>query len=83
MYKEYEKCIGNVIVSSHGESMLEYTGILISEYDNTIQLRDATITRVMQSLQKSIFGSEVMTYKRNISVVSINKNYVISCNKVD
>lgn len=83
MYKEYENCIVNVIVSSHGESMLEYTGILISEYDNTIQLRDATITRVMQSLQKSIFGSEVMTYKRNISVVSINKNYVISCNKVD
>jgi hypothetical protein len=63
--------------------MLEYTGILISEYDNTIQRRDATITRVMQSLQKSMFGSEVMTYKRNISVVSINKNYVISCNKVD
>ena len=83
MYKEYENCLVSVIVSSRGDAILEYTGIFLSESGHTIQLGNASITRVLQSLQKSMFGSEMMTYKRNIPDIIINKEYIISCNKID
>ena len=70
-----------IIVSSRAEFLLEYTGVLCEENENTLKLKNAEINQAMLNFQKNMFGSGIGNYKQNLEEVIINKNYVISCNK--
>ena len=82
MFKEFKDNMVNVIVSSHGNTILEYDGVLVSEDDKTIVLKNVSINCAMPSFQKSVFSGGMINYKNNINTVAINKNYIISCNKI-
>lgn len=81
MFKEFKDCVVNVIVSSHGNTILEYDGVLVSEDTNSIQLKNVSLNCAMPSFQKSVFSGGMINYKNNLSTVVINKDYIISCNK--
>ena len=80
----YSDLIGEkvtVVVSSKGDTMLEYIGTLVSETEDTLELKDVDISYLMLNFQKGIFGSNINKYKDNLEKVIINKRYVISCDK--
>ncbi len=81
MYKEFKDCLVNVIVSSHGNTILEYDGLLVAENDKAITLRSVSINCAMPTFQKSVFSGGMSNYKNNLSTVAINKEYIISCNQ--
>jgi len=70
-----------IIVSSRGDNLLEYIGILVSENEDAIELRNVDISYLMLNFQKGIFGGNINKYKENIEKVIISKRYIISCNK--
>jgi len=71
----------NIVVSSRADNLLEYTGTLVSENEESIELKDANISYLMLNFQKGIFGNNMNKYKENLEKVIVNKNYIISCNK--
>jgi len=71
----------NIVVSSRTDNLLEYTGTLVSENEESIELKDANISYLMLNFQKGIFGNNMNKYKENLEKVIVNKNYIISCNK--
>lgn len=71
----------NIVVSSRADNLLEYTGTLVLENEEYIELKDANISYLMLNFQKGIFGNNMNKYKENLEKVIINKNYIISCNK--
>lgn len=80
----YSDLIGEkvtVVVSSKGDTMLEYIGTLVSETEDTLELKDVDISYLMLNFQKGIFGSNINKYKDNLEKVIINKRYIISCDK--
>lgn len=80
----YSDLIGEkvtIVVSSKGDTMLEYIGTLESETEDTLELKDVDISYLMLNFQKGIFGSNINKYKDNLEKVIINKRYVISCDK--
>ena len=80
----YSNLIGEkvtIVVSSKGDTMLEYIGTLVSEKEDTIELKNADLSYLMLNFQKGIFGSNINKYKDNVEKVIINKRYIISCNK--
>ena len=80
----YSDLIGEkvtIVVSSKGDTMLEYIGTLVSEKEDTIELKNADLSYFMLNFQKGIFGSNINKYKDNVEKVIINKRYIISCNK--
>jgi len=80
----YKNLIGervNVVVSSRGDTILEYVGILSNESSDTIELTNTNISYLMLNFQKGIFGSNINKYKENVEKVIINKRYIISCDK--
>ncbi len=80
----YSDLIGEkvtIVVSSKGDTMLEYIGTLVSEKEDTIELKNADLSYLMLNFQKGIFGSNINKYKDNVEKVIINKRYIISCNK--
>ena len=70
------------IISSRNESVLEYRGLLCEESENTVKLKNATINVAMLNFQKNIFGGSIGDYYQNVEEIIINKNYIISCNKI-
>ncbi|MGI6608229.1 MAG: hypothetical protein ACOX1F_04535 [Erysipelotrichaceae bacterium] len=71
-----------VIISSRGDNLLEYIGILEAETENSILMSDVNISYLMLNFQKGFFaGNNMNMYKENISRVIINKKYIISCDK--
>lgn len=79
MFKNLIGARVTVIVSSKGDTILEYVGTLISENDDTIELQNADISYLMLNFQKGIFGGNINRYKQNLSKVIINKQYIVSC----
>ena len=80
----YSELIGErvtVVVSSKGDTMLEYIGTLVGESDDSIELEKTDISYLMLNFQKGIFGGNINRYKENLDKVIINKRYIISCNK--
>lgn len=80
----YKALVGEkvtVVVSSRGDNLLEYIGILSSENDDAIELTNVDISYLMLNFQKGIFGGNVNKYQENLEKVIINKRYVISCDK--
>ena len=80
----YKSLIGEqvtVVVSSRGDNLLEYVGILSFEDENTLELKNVNISYLMLSFQKGFFGGDISKYKENVDDVIINKRYIISCNK--
>ena len=68
-----------VLVATRGEMVLEYTGVLISEGENTLKLENVSISTAILSFQRNMFGN-INSYKDNISEIIVNKEYVVSCN---
>ena len=68
-----------VVVSSKGDTILEYVGNLVSENDDSIELQNADISYLMLNFQKGIFGGNINRYKQNLNKVVINKQFIISC----
>lgn len=81
MYKDLIGERVNVVVSSRGDTMLEYIGTLVSETDDTLELENTDISYLMLNFQKGIFGNNINKYKENVDKVIINKRYIISCDK--
>ena len=78
MYKELINKDVEVIVSSRGEMLLEYNGVLVEEDETSIKLKNVNISTAMLSFQKSMFGN-MNTYKNNVSEVIVCKNFIVSC----
>ena len=79
----YNDLIGkrvNVIISSRAANLLEYTGTLVSENNEIIELSNVNISYLILNIQKGIFGDNINKYKENVNKVIINKKYIISCN---
>ena len=80
----YKSLIGErvtIVVSSRGDNLLEYIGILSSEESDTIELTNVDISYLLLNFQKGIFGNSMSQYQKNLEKVIINKRYIISCNK--
>ncbi len=79
----YNELIGkrvNVIISSRADNLLEYTGTLVSENNEIIELSNVNISYLILNIQKGIFGDNINRYKENVNKVIVNKKYIISCN---
>ena len=70
-----------LIISTRADNILEYTGIVLSETEESVLLSNVTISFMMLNFQKGIFGNNMNIYKENIDKVVLNKRYIISCNK--
>ena len=81
MYKDLMGERVNVVVSSRGDTILEYVGTLSNENEDAIELTNANISYLMLNFQKGIFGNTINKYKENVEKVIINKRYIISCDK--
>ena len=81
MYKDFIGYDVTIVVSSRAENLLEYSGKLIKEDENTITMCNASISYLMLNFQKNIFGNGIGKYKTEVDEVIINKRYIISCNK--
>lgn len=81
MYKDIINNEVTVLVATKGDTVLEYNGILVSENDTEIELKDATICTMLLNLQRNMFGTNMTKYKEDIDRVIINKKYIISCIK--
>lgn len=80
----YRDLIGEkvtIVVSSRGDTILEYVGTLSNENEDAIELTNANISYLMLNFQKGIFGNNINKYKENVDKVIINKRYIISCDK--
>ncbi len=80
MYKELIGKRVNVIISSRADNLLEYTGTLVSENNEIIELSNVNIPYLILNIQKGIFGDNINRYKENVNKVIVNKKYIISCN---
>ena len=81
MYKDLIGEKVTIVVSSKGDTMLEYIGTLVSETNDTLELENTDISYLMLNFQKGIFGNNINKYKENVDKVIINKRYIISCDK--
>ena len=80
MYKDMINSRVTVLVSSRGETVLEYVGTLTNEDDKSIMLSEVDVSYLMLNFQKGIFGDSMSRYKQGLGKVVINKRYIISCN---
>jgi len=55
-----------IVVASRGENLLEYTGTLILESDETVELTNVEISYLVLNFQKGIFGGDINKYKSNL-----------------
>ncbi len=80
----YESLIGenvSVIVSSRGEKVLEYIGVLSSESEDTIVLSNVDVFYLTKVSYAYGSREEVQKFKSNMRKAIINKKYIISCDK--
>lgn len=81
----FESFIGErviVDVSTGGEKLLEYMGVLSSESEDTIVLTNADILYLTKQFNASGWTNEkLQPYRSKMSKVIINKKYIISCEK--
>ena len=81
MYRDLMGEKVTIVVSSRGDTILEYVGTLSNENEDAIVLTNANISYLMLNFQKGIFGNNINKYKENVDKVIINKRYIISCDK--
>jgi hypothetical protein len=81
MYKELIGRKITVLVATKGDVVLEYSGTLVGESENEIELSDVSIATMLLNLQRSVFGSNMTGYKEGIEKSIINKKFIISCIK--
>ncbi len=81
MYKDLVGERVTIIVSSRGDNLLEYVGVLSAENDDVLELKNVDISYMMLNFQKGLFGGNIYKYAENVDKVIVNKRYVISCNK--
>ena len=83
MFKEMIDKRVSIIISSRGDNLLEYVGVLQNETEDVIELTSVDISYLMLNFQKGIFGGNINKYKENINKVILNKRYIISCHLVN
>lgn len=81
MYSDFIGKKVNIVISSRGDTLLEYVGIVETEDEKTITLSNADISYLMLNFQKGIFGNNMNVYRKELDKVIINKKYIISCNE--
>ncbi len=81
MYKDLINERITIIVSSRGDNLLEYVGVLSNENDDTLELKNVDISYMMLNFQKGLFGGNIYKYAENVDRVIINKHYIISCHR--
>ena len=81
MFKSFIGERVTVIISSRGDNLLEYYGVLKEENEDSIELTSVDISYLMLNFQKGIFGNNINKYKVNLPNVILNKKYIISINK--
>ena len=81
MFKSFIGERVTVIISSRGDNLLEYYGVLKEENEDSIELTNVDISYLMLNFQKGIFGNNINKYKVNLPNVILNKKYIISINK--
>ena len=81
MFKSFIGERVTVIISSRGDNLLEYYGVLKEENEDSIELTNVDISYLMLNFQKGIFGNNINKYKVNLPNVILNKKYIISMNK--
>ena len=81
MYKDFIGCEVNLVISTRTDNLLEYSGKIEKEDENTIVMSNVSISYLMLNFQKNILGNNLGKYREDISEVIINKKYIISCNK--
>lgn len=79
MYKDLIGSRVSVVVSSRGDNLMEYVGVMSAVNEEVVELTNVNISYLMLNFQKGIFGNNINTYKTNVSRVIINKKYIISC----
>ncbi len=79
MFKDFKNERVTVVISSRGDNLLEYVGILEEEYDDSILMSNVSISYLMLNYQKGFFGDNFNQYRENLSKVIVNKKYIISC----
>jgi len=79
MYKSLIGSRVSIFVSSRGDNLMEYVGVMSAENDEAVELTNVNISYLMLNFQKGIFGNNINVYKTNVSKVIINKKYIISC----
>lgn len=83
----YNNLIGEkitIIVSTRGEHLLEYTGTLLSENEEALELANVEIKYFMIAefaIHKQMFGDAYNKGRNNIERLVLNKRHIISCNK--
>ena len=70
-----------LLISTRADNILEYTGTVLNESDDFVELSNVTISFMMLYFQKGIFGNNMNIYKEDIDKVVLNKRYIISINK--
>ncbi len=80
MYKDFINKEVRVMVTSHGDNILEYEGIFTKEDENNIALKNASIKYAMVNFQKNFFGNNINIFASDLENVVINKRFIISCN---
>jgi len=82
MFKSFIGEKVEVIVSTRGDYVLEYSGILKSESPDEIELEEASCNILLNNLSKGLFGgSDYASIGNSMEKTIINKKYIISCNK--
>ena len=81
MFKELIGENVTLLISTRADNILEYTGTVLNESDDFVELSNVTISFMMLYFQKGIFGNNMNIYKEDIDKVVLNKRYIISINK--
>lgn len=81
MFKELIGENVTLLISTRADNILEYTGTVLNESDDFVELSNVTISFMMLNFQKGIFGNNMNIYKEDIDKVVLNKRYIISINK--
>lgn len=81
MYEELINSEVLVIVATKSDQFLEYKGLIVSENDECIKLKNVSISFPTVKFQRNVFGEGIASYKSNLDTVIVNKKFIISCNK--
>lgn len=82
MYKEFIGQQVTVLVATRGDNVLEYTGTISDESNETLTMTNTDIGYLLLNFQKGFFGNNIGKYKENVSKIVINKRHILSCNTI-
>ena len=84
MFELLIDCNVIAMVTGKGEAVYVYRGTLVEENEKTIILKNCRIEMSMTASQRNMnfLGSDAFVFQDNVESVIINKEYIMSCNKI-